>query len=287
MTDLPPVRHFTTSDGLRLAYDDTGADPANDRRVPLLCLSGLTRNRFDFDYVFPHLTGRRVIRLDYRGRGQSDHADPESYAVPVEGRDALELLDHLGLENAGILGTSRGGIIAMFLSATSGARVAGVCLNDIGPVLEEPGLEAIRGYVGRPPRGRDWDDLARQRAETMAAAGFAGVPHGRWRAEVQRHFRQTETGFALNYDPRLREAVLAQMSGPAADLWPLFDAMAGKPLALLRGANSDLLGHAAADAMRARRPDMLYAEVRDRGHVPFLDEPDALPVLHAFLEKLP
>ena len=73
---------------------------------------------------------------------------------------------------------------------------------------------------------------------------------------------------------------------PAPDLWPLFDALAGLPLALIRGANSDLLSAATADEMSRRRPDMLRTDVPGRGHVPFLDEPEAVATLAAWLEAL-
>ena len=86
--------------------------------------------------------------------------------------------------------------------------------------------------------------------------------------------------------PKLRDAVLAAGAQPAPDLWPLFDALAGLPIALVRGANSDLLTAQTADEMSRRRPDMLRADVADRGHVPFLDEPQALNVLHTWLEAL-
>ncbi|SFD45613.1 alpha/beta hydrolase fold [Roseivivax sediminis] len=109
---------FTSSDGLSLHYEDEGDG------LPLLCLAGLTRDHHDFDYVAPHLTGVRLIRPDYRGRGQSDWGPPETYAIPVEARDAVELLDHLGIERAAILGTSRGGLIAMVLAATAKDRLS-------------------------------------------------------------------------------------------------------------------------------------------------------------------
>lgn len=95
--------HFTTADGLSLYYSDEGEG------VPVLCLAGLTRNSRDFDFVAPHLSGVRLIRMDYRGRGRSDRASHTTYTVPQEAADALALLDHLGLEKAAILGTSRGG----------------------------------------------------------------------------------------------------------------------------------------------------------------------------------
>ncbi|MEL6701345.1 MAG: alpha/beta hydrolase, partial [Pseudomonadota bacterium] len=62
---------------------------------------------------------------------------------------------------------------------------------------------------------------------------------------------------------------------------------AGLPLALIRGANSDLLTRDTAAEMARRRSDMIWAEVPDRGHVPFLDEAEALEALHTWIAKLP
>jgi pimeloyl-ACP methyl ester carboxylesterase len=73
---------------------------------------------------------------------------------------------------------------------------------------------------------------------------------------------------------------------PAPDLWPLFDALHGLPLALIRGGNSDLLSVATADKMQERRPDMIRVDVPGRGHVPFLDEAEALDALHRWLERM-
>ena len=67
------------------------------------------------------------------------------------------------------------------------------------------------------------------------------------------------------------------------DIWPLFDAAQGLPLALIRGQNSDLLSRDAAGRMQERRPDMIFAEVPDRAHIPFLDEPEALAAVQAWL----
>ncbi|MBJ3762430.1 alpha/beta hydrolase [Maribius pontilimi] len=265
---------FTTSDGLRLHYTDRGTGQ------PILCLSGLTRNATDFDYVAPHQSDARLIALDYRGRGQSDWADPASYTIPVEARDVVELLDHLELQRAPILGTSRGGLIAMMLCATAKDRVAGVCLNDIGPEIAPEGIAAIMAYIGRNPVQKTHAEAAAMRAELMA--GFANVPHARWVDEVEKHYRQTDEGLVINYDPGLADTVRAGGAQPAPDLWPLFDAMDGLPLACIRGANSNLLAPATLAEMRRRRPDMIVAEVPDRGHVPFLDEPQALAAIAAW-----
>lgn len=269
---------YTSADGLTLAYSDEGAG------LPVVCLAGLTRDARDFDYLMPHLQGVRLIRPDYRGRGRSAWADPATYAVPVEAGDVLALLDHLGLEKAAILGTSRGGLIAMGLAATVKERLLGVCLNDVGPVLELTELEKIKGYIGVAPPFATQPEMAAAMAARMP--GFEGVPASRWAEEVSRHTTVTEAGLGLTYDPRLREAFLAAFDGPPVDLWPLFDAMAGLPLAVIRGANSNLLSAATLAEMQARQPDMVSAVVPGRGHIPFLDEPEALAAITSWLERM-
>ena len=272
------MKHFHTSDGIKLAYQDAGSGPV------VLCLSGLTRNSTDFDYVAPHLTGIRLIRLDYRGRGQSDWADYTSYTVEREARDVVELLDHLNVERAAILGTSRGGLIAMVLAAIAKTRLSGVCLNDIGPELDPNGLKFIMTYLGRRPAQKNHDDAARARADYMT--GFRNVPMSRWHDEVQKFFPLTKRGLGIDYDPKLRRAVEESAKDPTPDLWPLFDCLRDLPLALIRGENSDLLMRGTATEMQNRRPDMLFANVPDRGHVPFLDEIESLDILRKFMDQI-
>ncbi|AZL60104.1 alpha/beta fold hydrolase [Tabrizicola piscis] len=271
------VLHFTAPDGCRFAYRDEGEG------LPLLCLPGLTRSMADFDYLQPHLPPLRLIRMDYRGRGGSDWTGAATYTVDQESKDALALLDHLGVAKAAILGTSRGGLIGMVLGAVARGRVLGLCLNDIGPVIGREGLVRIFDYVGRNPAGKTYAGFAERLARTP---GFHNVPMTRWLDEAQRLSVEGPEGLSLRYDPALREAFLAAFEGPPVDLWPLFDALAGVPLALIRGANSDLLTAETAATMRARRPDMEFAEVPDRAHIPFLDEPEAVALIRSFLKGL-
>lgn len=266
---------FTASDGARLAYRDEG------QGMPLLCLAGLTRTMADFDYMIPHLPPVRLIRMDYRGRGASQWTGAASYTVPQEGKDALELLDHLGIAKAAILGTSRGGLIGLMLAAVAKDRLLGLCLNDIGPEIHRPGLERIFDYVGRNPSARTLAEIAEKMPRY--SPGFANVPQSRWLEEVTKFYEETATGLKITYDPALREAFIAGFNGPPVDLWPLWEATAGLPVALIRGVNSDLLTTETVAEMQRRRPDMIHAEVPDRAHIPFLDEPEAVAVLNAFI----
>lgn len=276
------AQFFTTDDGLRLAYDDAGEG------IPLICLAGLTRNMTDFDFVRPNLLERcRVIRMDYRGRGRSDFdSNYQNYNVLREAHDVIGLIDHLGLERAAILGTSRGGIISMVLAGSHKDRLLGVCLNDIGPILEPEGLEFIFGYLGISPEFRTYDEAADGMLEGNAKR-FPGVSRDRWRAHAEHLWRETPDGLALRYDKLLRQIVLEQSASETMpDMWLLFEALKDVPLALIHGANSDLLSAETAAEMQRRRPDMSYAKVPDRGHVPFLDEPEALDLIARFLDGL-
>jgi len=273
------MQFFTADDGAKIAYRDDG------HGVPLLCLAGLTRNASDFDYLAPHLPDVRMICMDYRGRGASDWTGAATYTIPREAQDVVQLLDHLGLGAVPILGTSRGGLIGMALAATAPDRVTGLCPNDVGPVVERQGLERIFAYIGRAPASGTIEAAAKGLSRNMP--GFEGVPMERWLDEARKHFREKPGGgLEINYDPELRTAFIEAYDAEAPDLWPFWDALAGKPAALVRGANSDLLSRETAAEMARRHSGLIYAEVPGRAHIPFLDEPEALTTIRAFLQEV-
>lgn len=276
------MARFTTSDGLSLEFEETGAG------LPLLCLSGLTRNARDFDdlrAVLPE--GLRMICLTSRGREPSDYAaDPMTYTVPFEARDALELLDHLDIDKAVVLGTSRGGLIAMLIAATAKHRLAGVLLNDIGPHIDPDGLSRILTYLGRRPPVENHSQMAALLKTDMGPA-FPDLDENDWLRLAHRWFKAAGDGLDLRYDPRLREAMLAgEGSGEVPDLWPFFDALEGLPVAVLRGENSDLLAPETVERMQARRPDLIAVTVPNRGHVPFLNERESLDALNRLIARV-
>ncbi|MGQ3675473.1 alpha/beta fold hydrolase [Xanthobacter sp. TB0139] len=267
---------FQAEDDARLAFSDIGEG------WPLLALAGFTRNGRDFDYLAHHLPDIRLIRLDSRGRGESEWTGAETYNVLQETRDALALLDHLGVERTAVIGSSRGGLLGMMMAMIAHERVVGLCLNDVGPVMERAGLERLGTYIGIEPAVDTLEEIADRMPAAMP--GFDNVPELRWEQETIRRYIQTSRGVKLPYDPELRTSFNTALASAPPDAWPLFDACAGIPLALVRGANSDVLSSAAADAMQARRPDMIRVDVPDRGHPPFLDEPEALVVIKAWLK---
>ncbi|MES0825877.1 alpha/beta fold hydrolase [Ruegeria sp. SCP11] len=270
---------FTTSDDRRLYYTDTGS------RAPLLCLAGLTRCSRDFSFLAPHVTDLRMITMDYRGRGESDY-DPDfmNYNIFRESHDAIELLDHLGLDRVAVLGTSRGGLIAMALAASHPERLSSVILNDVGPVIDPVGIAKIMDYVGKQPVSNTYDEAA-QALQYVMSPHFPGVTLERWRQQAEIQFEQTEDGLTLRYDPALRTALLDQAAaGATPDLWMFFEALRDIPTGVIRGENSDVLGKDTLTEMHKRHPGLISAEVPDRGHVPFLDEPQSLDLIRKVLD---
>lgn len=271
---------FASSDGLNLSYSDTGSG------TPLLCLAGLTRNMDDFEPLLRAIGQEaRIIRLDTRGRGGSDHAaDFTQYNVQREGQDALDLLDHLGIARAVFLGTSRGGLITMALAPQHGDRLAGAILNDIGPEIDPAGLGRIFGYLGVPPPFATHEEAA-EMLQAAEAATFPGVSRERWLQYARALWTEGPHGLQLRYDPALRRALL-EGTIPMPDLWQGFDALAQKPLAVIRGANSDILSAQTLAAMQARAPGIFSVTVPDRGHVPFLDESECLLAIRTILKRV-
>jgi pimeloyl-ACP methyl ester carboxylesterase len=284
------TRFFEAPDGRRLAYQDTGQDTGHDPPV-ILCLPGLTRNARDFARLALHLASRyRVLRLDPRGRGLSEWAeDPlAEYTVPVEAHDALALLDHLEIPQASIIGTSRGGVLGLIIGATAPVRMSCLVLNDIGPVVEPQGLAGIMGFLGIQPQAVNFEAAAAALKRTMGAA-FPDLSPRQWLGFARTIYRDEDGRPRLSYDPRLREAVELAMHVAAQagqqDLWGIFDALAEVPILTIRGANSDILSAETLTGMARRRPDMAHVTLANRGHVPFLDEPQALTAIDDFLER--
>src|SRR5262245_55871165 len=129
----------TAPDGLRLHVRTHGSRLATN--LPVVCLPGLARTTADFDHLASALASdqqapRRVLALDYRGRGLSEYdRDAKNYSLPTELSDLLAVLTALGVGRAVFVGTSRGGILSMLMAAARPGALAGVVLNDIGPVI--------------------------------------------------------------------------------------------------------------------------------------------------------
>jgi pimeloyl-ACP methyl ester carboxylesterase len=288
MTNGGSGDHYVTArDGLRLHVREYGERPAPG--VPVVCLPGLARTAQDFAALAGALAGdpqrpRRVLALDYRGRGLSDHdPDPGNYSIPVELDDVLSVLAARGVTSAVFVGTSRGGLILMALAAVRPGVIAGAVLNDIGPVIEVPGLMRIKGYVGKLPQPRSFEDGA-EILRGLFGGQFPRLGGVDWLAAARRTWREQNGRLVVTYDPKLALTLAAiDPDHPLPPLWAQFDALAHAPLMVIRGANSDILSTATVEAMRARRREMTVVEVPDQGHAPLLAEPETIARIADFV----
>ena len=286
-----PVSRFVSApDGLKLHYVEYGS--ALDAGVPVVCLPGLTRNAEDFSALARALsaggkTRRRVLALDYRGRGLSEWDRTwENYNIGVENADILSLLDSVGVHTAIVVGTSRGGLHAMTLAAVRPTLLKAVVLNDVGPVVEPLGLMRIKSYVGKMPTPRNWAEAVDIVKSTMSAH-FTALSGQDWEAYARRTFEEKDGKFIGRSDPKIAKT-LAEI-GPdmkRIELWPQFEAMAQVPTLAVRGENSDLLSAATLDEMLRRCPNCESWIVPGQGHAPLLTDMVTIERIRTFVERI-
>lgn len=254
-------------------------------RVPVVCLPGLTRNAKDFETVAPRLAeARRVLAFDFRGRGRSGRADPATYRPDQEVADTLHVLDSLGIERFAIIGTSRGGIAAMVMAARALPRMAGVLFNDIGPRIDKAGLLRIRSYLGADPQFAGWGEAVA--ALRSSNPGFETLSEAEWLAFARRVYREVDGRPRADYDPALAQTfpgVADIEAGKVPELWALLDLMADVPALVLRGEHSDLLSADIVAGMHRHHRRLASVTVGQRGHVPFLDEPECRVAIDQWL----
>ena len=287
MTTIAPTSTFISApDGLRLHARCYGrrSTPA----LPVVCLPGLARTAEDFAALATALSGdgRRVIALDYRGRGLSDYdRDPSRYNFQVELADVLAVITALDCQPAVFVGTSRGGILLMLLAAVRPTAIAGAVLNDIGPVIEPKGLMRIKGYVGKLPQPTSYEEGG-EILRRLFDAQFPKLGRDDWLASAHRAFKLENGALVPTYDVNLAKTLEGvDFDKPFPPLWKEFDALANIPLMVIRGANSDLLSTATVEAMAARRQAMDMLEVPDQGHAPLLAEADTIARIGDFVAR--
>ena len=279
----------SASDGLKLYTRDYGSRLSE--ALPVVCLPGLARTSGDFHELALALSGdrqapRRVLALDYRGRGRSEwDKDWRRYDVRVELTDVLQVLTVAGIEEAVFVGTSRGGLITMAIGAARPTLLRGAVLNDIGPVIDGKGLVRIRGYVGKLPEPRSFSE-AGQVLKQISDAQFPTFADADWEKMARGTWREAEGRLVLAYDPSLMKTLESiDLEAPLPVLWPLFEGLKGVPVLALRGANSDLLAAATLDEMRRRHPRLDAITVPDQGHAPILDG-DLIERIRAFVRMV-
>ncbi len=282
----PRLHHVQclTPGGLhRMAYWEWG-DALNPK--VLLCVHGLTRQGRDFDTLARSMSAEyRVVCPDVVGRGESDWlTDPNSYSVPMYVADMVTLLARLNASTVDWVGTSMGGLIGLGVAALPGNPIRRFVINDVGPTLEASAIARIGSYLGLPMHWKSVEEAA----DYMGGISKGFGPHTReqWLALTRPMLKVEGSGFAPHYDPRIgvpfRSVTPEKAAYGEALLWKAYDAVTASTL-LLRGAESDLLTAATAEAMTQRGPKAQLVEFAGVGHAPTLIAPDQVAAVREFL----
>lgn len=218
--DLMPMQEFS-SEGVRIAYIDAPPGQGETGR-PVLLIHGFASNHA-VNWVFPHWlktlngAGRRVIAFDNRGHGRSEKLyRREDYDLGLMAADARNLLDHLGIAQADIMGYSLGARIATVFALTYLARAGAFIFGGLGEkMFETAGL-------GEPI------------AEALEAPSLAGLDDGlgkvfRAFAEATKSDLKALAACALGARRKFSPAELASITAPVLVAVGTKDDIAGAP----------------------------------------------------------
>jgi len=273
------IHRISAFDGLTLLVREWNRDAGG---IPILCLPGIVRTGADFETLAEALgDAYRIVAVDYPGRGGSGRSRAvQRYAPEACARDIMDICAALHLHRVVSIGTSFGGLLTMGLAAARPGLIAGAVLNDIGPQVGAQGNDFVRNFIGDdpalesldacvnflrqnlPPLSLYTDEAWRRMAELTYAPGADGKFHPLWDTRIARLLR-----------------------GSVPDLWPLFGALANRPLLLVRGEVSDILMPETVLRMQSLHDDMKVVTLPAIGHAPILTEPLVLDALTGFLRR--
>jgi pimeloyl-ACP methyl ester carboxylesterase len=265
----------------RMHYYDWG-DPENSRVV--ICVHGLTRNGRDFDFLARALSRDfRIVCPDVAGRGRSDWLESKQdygYAQYMADMTALLARVTAGAEKTIYwVGTSMGGLLGIIMAAMPKNPIRKLVVNDAGMLVPKAALERLALYVGKDPRFATLDAL--EAHVRHISAPFGALSDEQWRHLTVHSAKQHADGtWGFRYDPAIANAFSGELND--IDLSAYWDAVRC-PTLLLRGADSDILLRATAEAMTQRGLRATLVEFQAVGHAPMLMSDEQVTAVRDFL----
>lgn len=255
-------RHEFSHGGLRLSYLDTGGDGPVLIALPAHWMEAVT-----FSPLAAALAPAwRVVALDQRGHGHSDHATRDGgYTREAYLGDLKGLFEQLAVASAVLLGNSLGGVNAYQFAARHPGLVRALIIEDIGAVVADDTSFAL-----------PWGGTFPTREALVERVGPRFLPY------LQDAFRQTPGGWRLAFDPRDTVASQQQLNGDHWTDWLATDC----PALLIRGRESRVTNPVVIAEMATRRRNTRLVTL-DGGHVLHVDNPRAFTeAVKAFLRTL-
>lgn len=246
-------RHFISSDGLDLVYDDLGPPGS----VPIVLCHGLAAAaaQFSDDAAFLADFGYRVLVPDLRGHGRSASPaplTPTALGIDQLAADMTAMLDHAGADTVHWVGNSLGGIVALAMLKQERLRTLATFGTSYAIDLPRLGghhlVTAARGLLGAKL-------LARLTAQTTSEDPDA-------RVLIESILKETR------YD------VVAMLAGVLTRYDLIAAAQAASlPILMLRGGKDRAVNAGLGRSLNAMRdkPNFTLVELPDGGHCANLD----------------
>ena len=269
--------------GLNVEVEGTEGGPV------VAFLHGVSGSSHTYGWLPPEITeGRRILRIDLRGHGDSDHASG-TYLLHTYGEDVAAILREVGEGPAVIVGHSLGGSTGWWLAQNEAELLAGAFLEDPPLYMGEPAEHADNPAAGMFPLVRDNAKAMREEGldDEAAAARLAAAPMG----------DGATAGELMMADGLLARAHAHLVMDPevltmAADNRTLgetdVDAPVGVPVLILAAGVQPAFKPEHEERMKATHPDVTVVRVAGAGHG-IHDEkahrPEYVEQLTAFLAK--
>lgn len=286
-------QHFScsASDGIMLAGRKYGWDNIKaSKNTPVICLSATTQNASEFHELALALSTRkqsprRVLALDYRGRGLSDYDIEDNYNILQEADDTLSALMAANLYHVNIIGSARGGLIVMNLSAMRPGIINSVILNDIGPVIDARGLVIARTNNSMSNEFPNWK-AATEFMQHVGKGQFPKFTMLDWERQARRQLIEKNGAIVRNCDPAILDSLNAiDLDHRIPELWNEFTGLANIPLLLIHGKHSNYLSSETIKKMRNIHNNMAVIDVPDQGHTPDLATENLSQKIGDFLDQ--
>jgi len=242
---MPLTRHQFHHQGLTFSYLDAGGDGKELIALHAHWMEGLTFAPLA-EALFPEW---RVIALDQRGHGYSDHA--LTYTREDEIGDVEALFQHLRIRSAVLLGNSVGAVNAFQFAARHPDSARGLIIEDMGVDVNSDLSFSL-----------PWGGTFPTKEALASRIGPRMLPY------LEDSIRHTVDGWKLAFDPQ--EAVVSQqhLNGDHWTDWLATDC----PALIIRGSESKVTTASEAEQMAARRPNTRLVTLRG-SHVLHVDDP--------------
>ena len=274
------LRELATACALRRDYGDPLRRGCRSSAFPAFAAATAISTSWRFTCRPIAIARAACVCFDYRGRGRSEwDEDIDNYNPLTEMNDVLDGMAALGISRAVVVGTSRGGIIAMLMGVARPSVLAGVVLNDIGPIIEALGLARHQDLCRPDAAARTTGPTPSRILKRLHGAHFTALNDEHWLAFARMTYRDEDGLPAADYDPGLAEDTRRHRFRPP-DARPCGTSSArlrAVPVLAIRGGNSDLLSRRDRGAMAAEHPALRPDHVAGEGHPP---APAPRPILH-------